>query len=237
MSPWRQVGGRRRRGRWSPRQHSSGRHRAARGQSTPSRGNARPSIAFRFLLLVAPLVLVASDAIYLARGPASAAPMLWLALALFLGVVLMIAWSLAAEVPVLARAGAALSAAGLLAAATYAGIERVRAIVLAGVDSDQLLAVQRALDASAFVRAVFPASLLFPAGLILLGVALQRVGRIGRIGASALFLGAVLFPVARSTGSIAVMAVGDLSLLIGFGALALPVIRRHGQHATETSFA
>src|SRR5690606_13743228 len=124
-SPWRQVGGRRRRGRWSPRQRSSGRHRA-RGQSKPSRGDGRPSIAFRFLLLAAPLVLVASDAIYVARGPASAAPMLWLALALFLGLVLMIAWSLAAEVPVLARAGAALSAAGLLAAATYAGIERVR---------------------------------------------------------------------------------------------------------------
>ncbi len=186
-------------------------------------------------LVAAPLLMLLADGLALpsAGGVTLVSVVLWLSFYVFIGAAIGVVGP-AGHTPT-ALTGASLAVFGCLIGGTIMGLERMHASMLRhGVATDQAWAIMS--DPAVLLTSRAP-GLTFPVGLLLLTVALYRVGVLAPAMATLLAVGVVLFPIGRIRAQPAVNVIGDTLMLIVLGVLGLQVLRGGPSGADRASTA
>lgn len=175
-------------------------------------------------LIFAPLVMLVADAVLVAFGEEAAfwpwSLGLWVSFYLFVGAVLAMVRLLSRGADRLGLAGGGLTIAGILMAATMQGMFRTfHSMEAREIDEVTMRAVHEPLIATTQAP-----GLLFPVGMLILGVALWKTRVMPRPMVLVFFLGTALFPVGRIFLGPALSVVSDLLLLVALGDLGRRVL-------------
>jgi hypothetical protein len=195
---------------------------------------AQPAIELRrrgaaACLLAAPLLMLAGDALNYWAGAQRAWQVTFkFSFALFVGAALAVVRLTSGRADRTGLAGGALAVVGCLSGA---GIVTANAIYGsingAGLEEPAMHAVEAALRAggvNGYILLYPLPGLAFPAGFLVLGLALWRARVVSPWAAGALFVGALLFPVGRIGGfAWAVMGSG-VGMTVGLGLVARRVL-------------
>lgn len=137
-----------------------------------------------------------------------------LAACLLIGGVVWLAYVVRAEAPRLAITGGVLGVFGLLPVLFGHGVSAAGMALVQGMDATQATGALQRIGGGA-IEAVDPVSLLGDLGLVLLGIAVVRIG-VPRWAAAAIVLGAVGEGAGFGAGLRPAAAVGFALLLVGF---------------------
>jgi len=162
-----------------------------------------------FCAFAAPLFLLAADILQVVNiGDFAFTIIMWLSFVLFVPAVF--GTTYLAGGPVLSIVGGIFAFIGSMAGASMQVLFRVW-IVLS--DAQATTAIETLQKSKALLASTQMIGIFFPIGLFILALSFYKNNSIGRIGATALALGAILFPVGHAAG-IAIALIGADILLI-----------------------
>jgi hypothetical protein len=125
----------------------------------------------------------------------------------------------------LALTGAALSTLGIVVGARIIALWQLSLVADPGRLTEGSVALKLQETAPIVWVSVVPIGLMYPIGMVLLGVALLRSRAVPRWIGVLFVAGAVLFPIGRAVGVPAAIIGSDLCLGIGYAALCRMVLR------------
>lgn len=133
-------------------------------------------------------------------------------------------------------AGAGATLAGWAVSTRISTLIQLDALLRAGVEGVPASALESIFKSAPVVWvSMFPVGLLFPLGLITLGVALFRWHPVNRWSGLLLALGGVLFPVGRAAGNEFAYIACDLTLAAAFVSLGWQTLTRPAAWETTSS--
>ncbi|HEX8211933.1 MAG TPA: hypothetical protein VF584_17285 [Longimicrobium sp.] len=180
-------------------------------------------------LIAAPLALTAADLLQLSRSaPFGWTVVMWLAFVLFVPAIFALGHVARSRAPTLGVVAAAVTLVGAMAGASMQVLFRTSAVLeSAALSVESRAAVEAALsDHPLLTLTTLVPGILFPLGLIFLGLLLTRHHLGARPATFLLVLGGVLFPMGHAAEVDVALIGGDLVLLVALSWLAREIQRR-----------